>query len=109
MPAMWAPMIKKLVEYGRTVYQTAYAEPGTAVCLTGPQAAAYYAGHNICIEGGPGYHPSLPGKCNESIPRKYLGPVCFHTLPPLPPLPPPPPTPPPPSPPSPSMALARAG
>ena len=49
-PALWSTMLNKLLEHGKTVYQTDYAEPGTASCLTGEQAARYYVGHNTCDE-----------------------------------------------------------
>ena len=80
MPKLWNSMLAKLLSYGKTVYQTDYPEPGTSNCFTGAQAAKYYVGHNTCIKGGPGYRPSLDS-CNSSVPRKYLGPMCFHKLP----------------------------
>ena len=83
MPALWSSMLARLLAQGKTVYQTDYAEPGTESCFTGAQAARYYVGHQTCIEGGPGYHPSLP-TCNSSTPRKYLGPMCFHQIPAIP-------------------------
>ena len=53
MPTLWASMLAKLVAHGQTVYQTAYAEPGTEQCLTGPQAADLYVGHNTCPQNSP--------------------------------------------------------
>ena len=100
LPGVYASMLAKLLEHGKTVYQTDYAEPGTAACFTGQQAAAYYVGHNTCIKGRPGYNPSLPS-CDANRRQLYLGPMCFATLPPTPPTPPtpaPPPSPPPPPP-----------
>jgi len=82
-PDVWKTMVSKISTAAQTLYQTAYAEPGADKCLTGAQAAALYVGHNRCIQGGPGYQPSLPS-CNESTPRLYLGPMCFKELPPLP-------------------------
>ena len=89
MPEMWKTMLAKLLAAGKTLYQTAYSEPGADKCITGEQAAKYYVGHNKCIYGHPGYQPSLPAPaCDETIPRLYLGPMCFKTLPPgIPPTP----------------------
>ena len=89
MPEMWKTMLAKLLAAGETLYQTAYSEPGADKCITGEQAAKYYVGHNKCIYGHPGYQPSLPAPaCDEAIPRLYLGPMCFKTLPPgIPPTP----------------------
>merc|ERR1712216_166217 len=76
-PNVWTMMLEKLVAAGETLYQTAYAEPGADKCITGEQAAAYYIGHNTCIHSSSGYQPSLPS-CNETMPRIYLGPMCFR-------------------------------
>ena len=84
-PKVWEAMVGKINKAGTTLYQTDYGEPGADKCMTRAQAAKYYVGHNTCIKGGPGYHPSLPS-CDETKPRLYLGPLCFDTLPPnLPP------------------------
>lgn len=109
MPSVYASMLAKLVEHGKTVYQTAYAEPGTEKCLTGAQARAYYVGHDTCIPGSPTYNPCSP-QCDASLPKYHLGPMCFHTLPPVPPSPPvPPPRPPPPGPPTPVFTISLSG
>lgn len=90
MPDVWKSMLSKLLAHGKTVYQTDYAEPGTDACLTGAQAASYYVGHNTCPPNSPSYNPS-GDKCDSTILRPYLGPMCFHNLPPVPPTPPAPP------------------
>ena len=96
MPALFESMRLKLLAHGRTLYQTAYAEPGTTDketnCLTGAEARALYVGHNTCVQGSAGYNPSLPG-CDEAAPKYYLGPMCFKDgeKPHVPPPPPPPP------------------
>ena len=108
--AAWQDMRGKLLKAGTTLYQTDYAEPGADICISGEQAAAYYSGHNTCVRGGPGYHPSLP-QCNETTVRSYLGPMCFTKLPPgIPPVPGPTPEPPTPPPaPTPHFQLSAAG
>ena len=109
MPQVWKAMLAKLLAAGKTLYQTAYAEPGADKCITGQQAAEYYVGHNKCIYGHPGYQPSLPAPaCDEKVLRPYLGPMCFKTLPPgIPPTPSPPP--PPPAPHTPILTLCAPG
>ena len=103
MPQVYKAMLAKLLAAGKTLYQTDYAEPGADKCITGEQASRYYVGHNKCIYGHPGYQPSLPAPaCDEKIPRLYLGPMCFKTLPPIPG---PPPTPAP----SPTLTLCAPG
>lgn len=96
LPELYEELREKLLALGKTLYQTDYAEPGTTDaeknCISGPEARALYVGHNTCIRGGPGYHPSLPS-CDETTPRYYLGPMCFKDgeKPIIPPPPPPPP------------------
>jgi arylsulfatase I/J len=74
-PAVWKMMLGKLLAAGKTLYQTDYGEPGVT-CISGEQAAKMYVGHNTCIKNVPGYNPSW-SKCDPSVPRKYLGPMCF--------------------------------
>lgn len=81
-PAVWAAMVAKLLAASKTLYQTDYAEPGADHCITGEQARRYYRGHNTCDFGGPGFRPSRPGECDETVERPYLGPMCFKELPP---------------------------
>ena len=38
MPELFESLRRKLIAAGRTLYQTAYAEPGTEACLNGSQA-----------------------------------------------------------------------
>ena len=80
-PEVYKMMLGKLLAAGKTLYQTDYGEPGADKCLTGEQAAAYYIGHNTCIQNRPGYNPSGP-TCDGSKPQVYLGPMCFQVLPP---------------------------
>ena len=111
MPALFEQMRSKLLAYGRTLYQTDYAEPGTtgpSSCLTGAEAHALYVGHSTCIRGIPGiYNPSLPS-CDPTTPKFYEGPMCFKDgeKPYIPPIPAPPP-PPPPAPTQRPMAICR--
>eukprot|EP01079_Euglenida_sp_SAG-EU17-18_P004395 gene4395-798_t len=108
-PDVWSAMLQKLLVYGDTVYQTDYKDPDAAQCLNQNQGYSLWHGHNTCVQNTPGYNPSGQG-CNASVERGYLGPLCFHSLPPLPPSPPgpSPPTPSPPAPTAPVGSLSPA-
>ena len=69
-PVLFESLRKKLLNAGKSIYQTDYAEPGTETCLNGSQAALLY--RNVDING---------------TEKPFLGPMCFSELPPVSPLP----------------------
>ena len=69
-PALFESLRQKLLEEGKSTYQTDYAEPGTAACLNGSQARNLY--RNVDVNG---------------TEKPFLGPMCFSVLPPVPPPP----------------------
>jgi hypothetical protein len=69
-PALFESLRQKRLEEGKSIYQTDYAEPGTAACLNGSQARNLY--RNVDVNG---------------TQTPFLGPMCFSVLPPVPPPP----------------------